>query len=1811
MSTTVSTFLALSLTLLLLSRLFHMKKGRSLEIHHAKENNLKDVSLSIPHDSFTVITGLSGSGKSSLAFDTIYAEGQRRYLETFSPYIRQFFDKVKKPNVESVENVRPTIAIQQRTRVVNSRSTVGSMTGILDYLRAIWNALSEPVCGSCGITLERWTATELAKRFEEIIGFFPEHSFLIAAALSVGKKKGALKAELARLNLLGFSRVLCPTSGSVLRIDGDSQNAAVGSADELLVVLDRMTAESFDLTRARESIDQAFALSQGGCSLIRPFAVEHPRRPLAVVGHEGENRSALGAVYDRRDFFERPQCPRSRQSMTRSRPALFSFNHPLGACPSCKGFGSILVTDIEKCIPNPNLSLEEGCIACWSGDSTAWERNALKGFCSLHKIPMKVPWRALTDEQREKIIISKTKDFWGIEPWFAWLEKKSYKMHVRVFLTRYRKQATCPTCNGSRLKQDSLGYQIDGLTIPEVWSRSIAEVRGWLIELRSRVEQKQPLPRELREVFSALESRLSFLVDLGLSYLTLDRQARTLSGGETQRVNLAGALGSGLTATHFVLDEPSVGLHPRDSDRLLASLKTLHANGNTVTVVEHDPQIISAAEEIIELGPGSGSTGGEIVYHGPAAQWQGIDFTPPVRAKGRLLPERGALSINGASARNIQELRVSLPLGKLICITGVSGCGKSTLVQEILAKEFERHQLGLPSVHPISGFNLIQQLLIVDQSPLAKTPRANIATYTKIWDAIRTLLADTPDARSRALTKSSFSFNVNAGRCLQCEGSGFIREDMQFLSDVYIECDACLGKRFQPSVLEVRWQGHSVDDLLHLSVDDAVSLFADYKGIIGPLSILQSLGLGHLTLGHSLSELSGGEAQRLKLVPLIHGSRREEALVIFDEPTTGLHVRDVFRLVSVCRELRDAGHTVVAIEHNLSFINEADWVIDMGPDGGAEGGRVLFTGTPDALAQFSGESFTAQYLKEYRAEVKGQKTDRRSPITPLSKSDRSIRIRGAREHNLRNITIEIPLGTTIALTGVSGSGKSTIARDILFAEGQRRYLDCLSPYAQQFIQELKRPDIDALENIPPSIYVSQHLSRPGPLSTLGTMTEVYNFLRLLFVKVGTQYCIDHPEQPIQGGSLADMTTQVRRISSSVVRILAPIISKKKGNHKAVFERARDSEISEVRVDGLLQKPSSLLEGLEKSKVHSIDFVIAKLNPSRTDDELISSAISLALSVGGGQAIVASDSSDMVLSSSRMCPVCKKGYLKLDPEDLSFHSKRGQCSSCGGLGVLKSGATCTRCEGSRLNPIGNSIRIGATSLGELAKLGAVEVASFLKALALTPYHRQVAEPILIEIHARLAHLISLGLGTIPLDRASQTVSGGELQRLRLAAAMGSPLSGVLYIFDEPSAGLHPSDNRRVLQQIEQIRTAGNTVVVIEHDPETIAQCEQVLAIGPGAGKEGGQVVFQGTTAAFTRETAGAHLFEVHEPAALYQRKYEKSTAETLVVKGSLRNIKNLDLAIPLNQLVVIAGVSGAGKSTLLHEMIAKTVTEGKKKKDALVLGSCAVSLPEDVARVITIDQTPIGTNSRSTPASYLKMWDEIRKLFATTVEAKTLGWTPADFSFNTGKGRCSECSGLGTITLEMNFLANASMTCEACGGKRFIDDIKHVHYNGRSITDVLSLTFGEARDLFRAHSKLHRVLSVACDLGLDYLSIGQCSSTLSGGEAQRIKLVQELAQKRSQQTLYLLDEPTIGLHRADVARLISVLHTFVEWGNSVLVIEHDKDLLLAADHVIELGPGAGDKGGHVVFAGSPAQLHGAHTPWGQEMSKECGPSYQVG
>ncbi|MCB0334188.1 MAG: hypothetical protein KDD55_11850, partial [Bdellovibrionales bacterium] len=672
---------------------------------------------------------------------------------------------------------------------------------------------------------------------------------------------------------------------------------------------------------------------------------------------------------------------------------------------------------------------------------------------------------------------------------------------------------------------------------------------------------------------------------------------------------------------------------------------------------------------------------------------------------------------------------------------------------------------------------------------------------------------------------------------------------MQFLSDVYVMCEECLGKRFQAVPLEVTFRGKNAHDWLETTVDECSTLLHSESKVREAAETLSRLGLGHLRLGHSLSDLSGGEAQRLKLVPFIQQSQKGNSLLFFDEPTTGLHLEDVRRLLGVLQDLTLLGHTVVCVEHNQELILSSDWIIDLGPEGGANGGELLLEGTPTTFLKTgnASKSYTAKYLQSYQLQNRGQKRSTNAAKelrTTKPKGPQPLTIRGAREHNLKNIFLSLPHNKVIALTGVSGSGKSTIAKDIIYSEGQRRYLDCLSPYARQFIRELEKPDIDEVTNLRPTICVYQHTFQPGKLSTLGTMSEVYSFLRLLYAKLGQQYCPDHLNERVNALSSEEIAHQISTLGNEEVRLLAPIIKGRKGLHKSVFQRAIQSDISEVRVDGTFASPSHFLDGLERAKTHSIDFVWGKIVPARVPRQLLQEGIEEIFALGGGVVIVHTKDSETLYSRERACPVCQRGVYRPDPEDLSFHSKRGRCEKCEGVGTQRDGTPCPACDGTRLKPFGRSVRIGDLDIGALSRLNATQAKDYFTHLTWTENERHVAEPVLREVESRLDSLCELGLDYLPLNRSCTALSQGELQRLRLAAALGTPLSGAMYIFDEPSAGLHPQDNHRILSKFQELRDARNTVMLIEHDEESIASADYVVEVGPGAGQFGGTITFEG-------------------------------------------------------------------------------------------------------------------------------------------------------------------------------------------------------------------------------------------------------------------------------------------------------------------------------------------------------------------------------
>ncbi|HVF51558.1 MAG TPA: excinuclease ABC subunit UvrA [Pyrinomonadaceae bacterium] len=949
----------------------------AITVRGARVNNLKNVSFSVPIERLTVVTGVSGSGKSSLAFDTVYAEGQRRYVESLSAYARQFLERMDKPDVDEVRGIPPAIAIRQKNSTRNPRSTVGTQTEIYDYLRLLYARVGITFCRVCGREVQRdspeSSAQEVLQKLPEGARFyvlFPAAAGLTGHNDDAGKdaKKSAKRskrtdaattrhtvtAHVMSLMQRGFTRLLAQGELIELRSPDDYTRA---DFDDVYVLVDRLVARPDVRERLVDSFETCFIEGHG----------------QAIVQAAGAD--ATPPLY----FSERFECKYDGTIYAQPEPRLFSFNSPFGACPTCQGFGNTIGLDLELVIPNPLLSLSEGAIEPWTKPQHDWARNELRHFCRSEGIPMDVPFGELARPQQRAIVEGKG-SWGGVRGFFAWLETKKYKLHVRVFLSKYRGYTLCPDCNGGRLRQEARDVRVGGRTLPDICSLSIKDAAAFFETLELSPEQAAIADKVLLEI----RRRLRFLVDVGLDYLTLDRLASTLSGGEAQRIQLATSLGSSLVGALYVLDEPSIGLHPRDSERLITLLHKLRDIGNTVLVVEHDLEMMRAADHILDIGPAAGELGGRVVYEGDFAGLMKDSHTLTGKylrgeveikePKQRRVPKKKRLAVRGAREHNLQNIDVDIPLEMLVCVTGVSGSGKSTLVHDViyagLKKQRGEWQGQVGAFQKLEGGQYIEDVTLVDQSPIGRTPRSNPVTYIKVYDGIREVFSQTREAQAKGFDPSYFSFNVPGGRCDVCEGDGTVTVEMQFLADVELVCEECKGTRFKPQILDVRYRGKNINDVLNMTVREALTFFRDTSKISNRLRVLEDVGLGYLRLGQSATTLSGGEAQRVKLAAHLSKRTGAKTLYIFDEPTTGLHFEDINKLLAAFRTLLEAGGSLLIIEHNLDVIKTADYLIDLGPEGGDMGGQIVAEGTPEKVMQVA-ESHTGRFLKAHLARSNG------------------------------------------------------------------------------------------------------------------------------------------------------------------------------------------------------------------------------------------------------------------------------------------------------------------------------------------------------------------------------------------------------------------------------------------------------------------------------------------------------------------------------------------------------------------------------------------------------------------------------------------------------------------------------------------------------------------------------------------------------------------------------------------------------------------------------------------------------------------------
>ena len=1940
-------------------------------IRGAREHNLQDVDLRLPRNRLIVMTGVSGSGKSSLAFDTLYAEGQRRYVESLSSYARQFLGQMPKPDVDAISGLAPSISIQQKASGRNPRSTVGTITEIYDYLRVLYARVGRAACYQCGRPITAQTVEQIVESVSQLES---GTRFQILAPL-IQRQKGEYRDLFEDLLKQGYLRAR--VNGRVVELTDDLKLDRQ-MRHTIEVVVDRLVAGKANRSRLAESIETA--LKQSGGTLIIASESKSGRGPKQTTESTDRLYSSDYAC---------THCGLSYEPPT---PQLFSFNSPQGMCHHCNGLGMRHDFDEEKLITTPSKSFKKGAfglLGTWRKIGR-WRRHIYEGAAAAIETDLKLPtetvlttpWDELPAEVQQLFLYGLgdrnvtyswrySGGLWkhgglysGVIPKLLEKYRTTRNPMRRRQLEKYMDFRQCAVCHGSRLNEQARSVTLTAtgrtflkrggpvsLGLPDVCALSIAEIAEFFEEL-DLDETGQVIAAE---VLKEIRGRLGFLLRCGLDYLTLDRTAPTLSGGESQRIRLAGQIGCGLVGVVYILDEPSIGLHPRDNEMLIESLCDLRDQGNTVIVVEHDEETMRAADHIVDFGPGPGVRGGEIVAQGTLEEIRHEERSVTGRylngTEQIAVPEtrrkigRKKLKIVKAAHNNLKKIDVAFPLESFICVTGVSGSGKSSLVNDILWQTLNRDVnagKGTPGKHKrVNGLKNVDKAIDIDQSPIGRTPRSNPATYVKLFDHIRDLFTKLPESRLRAYKPGRFSFNVAAGRCEACEGYGSNKLEMDFLADIWVTCPVCDGHRFNHETLDVRFKGKNIADVLEMDVQQALVHFENVPKIVKLLRTLHDVGLDYLKLGQPSPTLSGGEAQRIKLARELGKRSTGRTIYLLDEPTTGLHFADIQKLLEVLHGFVEAGNTVLVIEHNLDVVKTADWVIDLGPEGGAGGGAVVAQGTPEEVAACE-ESYTGRVLA---AVLKGNGSAARLHTTNGRKSAgqagkngaaasgrwqtaakngngktrREIVVTGASQHNLQGIDLTIPRERMSVFCGPSGSGKSSLAMDTLYAEGQRRYVESLSAYARQFLGQMPKPVVEHIHGLSPAIAIEQKNVGQTPRSTVGTVTEIYDYLRILFARLGVLHCPEC-EIPVQTQTTDEVIERILTSPKDArLSILAPQEIRVGQAYERLWEKLREQGFRRVRIDGQTYD----LEGvpnINRQRKHQVEVVVDRVTINRKSRSRLADSVEMALDLGRGFIRIAHAEADVdetewqvdQYSLHHACEQCGRSFEDLTPHNFSFNSPLGWCDACEGLGTeqgtnlseliadegksLAHGAisawpdaatnalfsemltamakqcripldepfyrldprhkrmvlygtgerwidlgdesgpkfqykglypaieeasrvsyayrrrlqdlvgevACSDCHGSRLRDDSAATRFHGRTLQQICELPLGEALEFLRDVKLKRDEKKIAGDLLDEARSRLTFLVDVGLEYLSLARALPTLSGGESQRIRLAGQIGRALTGVLYVLDEPTIGLHPRDNARLLDALKKLRDLGNTLVLVEHDREVLMESDRLYDFGPGAGRLGGTIVGEGTPKQLGRKKnslTGQFLSQRREIPIPTERRMPSAAARKkqqplppgggwLEITGARQhNLRNVDLRIPLGTLTCVTGVSGSGKSSLIEDTLGPAVAKQLHRASETPGPFDSLAGLEDVNKVIVVDQQPLGSTPKSNPGTYTGVFDHIRELFTRLPDAKVRGYRPGRFSFNRAGGRCEACEGNGQKCIEMHFLPDVWVECDECRGKRYNTETLAVRYRGKSIADVLDMPIGQAAELFKNIPKIRSFLATLCAIGLDYLTLGQSAPTLSGGEAQRVKLAAELAKPNTGKTLYLLDEPTTGLHFDDIDKLLKVLNSLVGAGNTVVVIEHNLDVVKTADWLIDLGPEAGNGGGWIVAQGTPEDV----------------------
>jgi excinuclease ABC subunit A len=1885
---------------------------QEITLKKVRVHNLKSIDITLPKNELIVFTGVSGSGKSSLAFDTIYVEGQRRYVESLSTFARRQMEELSKPDIEHASGISPTISIEQKTAGKNPRSTVGTMTEIYDYLRVLYARVGIPHCPVSGEPVTPQSRERIIKTVQSLsVG----RKLIILAPYAKGKK-AEFKEDFAELIRKGFMRAR--VDGKIIQLNDEiSLDGSV--AHDLDIVIDRLVVEPENYSRIAEAIMQALNLGQGVCSVMDAETLEEQL------------------------FSMHAYSPASGLSYGPLEPHDFSFNSPSGMCPRCHGLGMTMEFNLDLII-NPELSIAEDCCQVASSYQTVRYGNIYDNLAALYKFDVTTPWKNLSDKAK-KVFLQGTEKKWTrmrfVHPvtGAVWTDHIHWQGILHDAQTRYTEaksdayrkrmqklmsEQVCPECQGQRLKPYPAATLLQDKRISEITAMTVADCQTFFLSLSLTPNEMIIADELLKEI----RQRLKFLMEVGLHYLTLDRTSPTLSGGEAQRVRLASQIGCGLVGITYILDEPSIGLHPRDNKKLISTLKHLRDMGNTVIVVEHDEETIWEADRVVDFGPGPGVNGGEIVVNGDLSALINCDRSLtsayltgrmgiPIPKKRRKIKEN-SIEIVGATHHNLKNINVKIPLGVFVAVTGVSGSGKSSLITDILYPALSNELHGGDHVvgahKEIKGIEHIDKIIGIDQSPIGRNPRSNPATYIKMFDEIRDLFSQLPESKARGYKPGRFSFNVKEGACPQCEGMGMVKVDMDFMEDAWIDCPLCKTKRFDHETLSVLYKGKNIYDILEMDVKEALELFAHQPSIRHKLETLQKVGMEYIKLGQSSTTLSGGEAQRIKLAKELVRPATGNTLYILDEPTTGLHFHDIKHLLHVLQELVDRGNTVLVIEHNMDIVKMADWILDIGPEGGEGGGKLIASGPPEKLAKMS--TPTGLAVKEALHHDMGAKVANalmQSKQNHAEKKERaqkeihSITVTGAEQNNLKHLDVVIPRNKLTICTGPSGSGKTSFAFDTVYAEGQRRYIESLSPYARQFVKQMPKPKVGHVEGLSPAIAIEQKAHAGNPRSTVGTMTEIYDYLRVLYARAGIPHCPETGDM-IKAISKDHVIDRLLSLPGGHrLYIMAPMEVRKNESFTDLLERLRRLGFLRIRLDGIFYQldDQETVIPFDRKRKQELLLVIDRLKVDPSTKHRLYESVEMAALHGNNKLIVMHEEEDILFNLSFAVESTGKSYPEITPHTFAFNTSEGMCLDCLGLGyqyganllqnremmsesvvslfrtllnhyftkevselfgeflksekidlssrlqdlsatklqILLNGAPedrwitssrgfrwrwvgintvlekaarsartevkeliiplmqereCYSCGGARINPLARHVTIEKMAIYELCRLPIHEALAFVDKLKLPASEAKLLEEVQTQLRHRLSFLAEVGLHYLSLERRAPTLSGGEAQRIRLARQLGSALTGVLYVLDEPTIGLHPRDNARLNNALQRLKELGNTLLMVEHDPLTVATADYILDFGPQSGEHGGHITARGTVKQIERNKnslTGAYLSgkkEIPVPP-----KWRTSKGGSLsIANASTHNLKNISLEIPVGLITALTGVSGSGKSTLLSQVLLPALAKGLLVHDVVTHEGATVSGIGHFEKVLSIDQNPIGHTVRSDVGTYVDVLARMREFFVSLPAAKTKGLQTKHFSYNHRRGMCSSCWGLGYRRVEMYFLPPVRVVCEDCNGLRLNPVSLEVVFGGKNFGQWLDTTIDELKIAFQNHPRIIRLLDTLIDVGLGYLKLGQEMASLSGGEAQRIKLSRELGKRSSGKTLYLLDEPTTGLHSDDIQKLLKVLHRLVNKGNTMVIIEHNLDMIKNSDFVIDLGPDAGEYGGEIVCTGTPADVARDKNSW---------------